>query len=323
METLQPIPYASVASGPGLESDRRGSLIALGVGAIVLGALAALVATFMLLAVAFMMVRPVVPIHVKAEIAAMVIIVVALTVALIWTGVSSIRLKRWVRPIALATAWTSILSTTLMVSGLSLLLAEMTAAPDRAGAVFFISCMVIFGIVIPALFVWGYGRDSVRRTLAAYDPNPSWTERCPVPVFCACVWLLLGGLLTFLLAVHAAAPFFGTYVVGVPAVLLTIAASITMLAAAVLMYLMRRIGWWMAMAVIALGFTSAIMTFSQRGMLEFYERGHTHPEALREIVRSTTMMGVTPIIFVVITLVFSVGYLIWIHRYFCTRACRS
>jgi hypothetical protein len=95
-----------------------------------------------------------------------------------------------------------------------------------------------------------------------------------------------------------------------------------MLGAAVLMYLMKPIGWWMGLAVIIIGFVSAILTLAQRGMLEFYARGHVHPEILGEMKRSPAMMGATPIVFITITMAFCVGYMVWVHRYFCTRTCR-
>lgn len=88
------------------------------------------------------------------------------------------------------------------------------------------------------------------------------------------------------------------------------------LAVGVLMFRLRVIGWWLAFVVIALGFTSAIMTFAKLGMLEFYRRGHASASDLQQLMNSSAMMGIAPIVITGVFGIVCLAYLMWVHRFF-------
>jgi hypothetical protein len=261
----------------------------------------------------------------------------------IWVGVDSIRCRRWIRPVVIAVGWITIVS---VVFALAFLLVGMKDLPLLVGqssqttvtttgaggvAVTTVTPMspansafplaMAFGVsllmlVIAGAYVWFYSTAAVRRTLEAYNHKGSWTERCPLPVFVACAALLMSAVSTITTAYQAVVPFFGTYVTGSAAIALDVGAAGIMLVAMVMMYRMRRAGWWMAIGVIALGFASAAITLVRHGAMEFYRRGHATAAELERLERSSVMNGWTPLVFVLVLGILSVGYLVAVGRYF-------
>jgi hypothetical protein len=243
----------------------------------------------------------------------------AAATVLIWTGVDSIRCRRWVRPVVVALGWPTLVTSLLMAVGLILCAATYvpsgpTADPDEGQPVLLIAFLVVFGVLGPVAFIVFYTLRSVRETLAAYDPSPSWTEATPLPVFVGCVSLVLFGLLTVAMSLVGAVPVFGTYVTGVAAVVLCIGAGAAMIASGVLMHLGRAWAWWMAAAVVVGGFASAIVTFCRLGIMEFYRRGRFNSFTLEEFGRVPAMSGITPIVFAAVVFAISMGYLLWMRR---------
>jgi hypothetical protein len=333
------IPYAAAAR-PQLERDRRGGLIAFGIISILIGALAgclAILTPLSLMMVAFVP-RAAVPPQPVVQIAMTAAIYAAAATLFIWTGIGSIRCRRWVRPIVISLGWPMIIMGVLGLAGWALLARDLPAmmaaarppppppgvpappAPPPGADVAITAAiavvMAVFYVIVPTAYVWFYSTRAVKQTLEAYDPGISWTQRPPLPVFAGAVNLALGGLMTLTLATVGAAPFFGFYVEGVPAALLVVAASAVLFAAAVLFYRVSILGWLLAVAVVTLGFVSAIMTVGQRGMSEFYSRGHADPEFLRMLERSPTMTGTIPVTFMAVTFLICITYLIWVRGYF-------
>jgi hypothetical protein len=312
----QPIPYATVLP-PTLERNRRGGLIAFGVVSILIGALAAFFAAFTSFVLTMVMTQvgqtPWWPMFVAPLVNA------AAATLFIWVGIASIRCKRWVRPVVISLGWATLIGGVMGLAGWLLLAKEQIRSPPREFkylTAFMASLISIFGIVIPAAFVWFYSTAAVRQTLAAYDPGPSWTERPPLPVFAGSVNLVLGGLMTLSLATVGAAPFFGQYIEGPAGVLLIVAAAIVMFAAAALFHRVHYLGWAMAVAVVVLGFVSAMLTMSRLGMREFYRAGGALPGQFDAIDHSRLMTGPTPLVFVAILFGICLIYLVWVRQYF-------
>ena len=334
-----PIPYAAVAR-PQLEHDRRGGLIAFGIISIVIGSLAgclAVLSPFSLMAMSFAP-GAVAPREVIIQIVITTVIYGAAAVLFIWTGIGSIRCQRWVRPIVISLGWPTIIAGFFTLAGWVLfardLPAVMAAAakvstppgarpppPPNTAALAAVAAvaMIVFYVIVPGAFVWFYSTRNVRLTLEAYDPTPSWTQRCPLPLFIGAVNLLLGGLLTLSLAPTGSVPFFGQYIQGALAGLLAVAAAVAMIAASVLFYRVNLLGWFIALAVVSVGFLSAIVTFTRLGITEFYTRGNVDHEILRVIENSPTMTGPIPIIFIAAAYLVCVTYLLWARRYFTVR----
>jgi hypothetical protein len=341
--TYDPIPYAQAAAAPVIENDRRGALIGFGVGSIIIGALWGCGALGLVMAVAMSLGFSGTLGVQFTELALAIAMYAAAATLFIWVGVDSIRCRRWVRPVVIAVGWITIASvsfglafvlvglkdlpillsqssqttvTTTGSGGVAVSTVTPLSPADSAVPLAMALGFSLVMLVIAGTYVWFYSTAAVRRTLEAYNPKRSWTERCPLPVFVACAAMLLSAASTLMTAYQAVVPFFGTYVSGSAAIVLDVGAAGIMLVAMAMMYRMRRAGWWMAIGVIALGFTSAAITLMRHGAMEFYRRGHATAVELERLERSSVMNGRTPLVFVLVLGVLSVGYLVAVGRYF-------
>jgi hypothetical protein len=311
---VTPIPYAAVER-PHLDRDRRLGLIAFGTVSILIGALAGFFAGLTSFAVMMVLTHstktPLWPFFAAPFINA------AAATLFIWTGIASIRCKRWARPVAISFGWPALIGGVMGLAGCLLLRKEVPSPPRGLNATTILAALfTFFGILIPAAFLWFYSTDAVRKTLAAYDPAPSWTQRPPLPVFAGSVNLVFGGLITLSLATFRAAPLFGQYLEGAAGAVLVVAAALVMFAAAVLFYRVRFLGWLMALAVVVCGFVSAMLTIGQLGVHEFYRHGGVGGELLDALLRSPTMTGPTPLVFVAILFTICLLYLLWVRPHF-------
>ena len=337
-----PAHIAYAAARPQIENDRRGGLIAFGVVSILIGSLAGCLAMLTPVSLAMMSFAPAAARDdVILDLIVATVFYAAAATLFIWTGIGSIRCRRWVRPIVISLGWPTIIAGVLGLAGwvffardlpAVLAMAAQTpatppvpgapappppAVPSSAGiAAIMAVVLAVFYLILPGAFVWFYSTQTVKRTLEAYDPRTGWTERAPLPVFAGAVNLALGGLMTLSLATAGAVPVFGHFLEGAPAALLVVAVALVMFAAAVLFYRVKFLGWFLAVAVVTFGFLSALITFSYRGIAEFYTRGRADPDVLRVIERSPTMTGVTPIVFMAVTFLICITYLIWVRPYF-------
>jgi hypothetical protein len=344
--TYNPIPYSHPAPAPGIENNRSGALIGFGVGSIVFGAIAGCGALSIVMAFGMTMGFGVGKTLALSDLIVALVMYAGMATPFLWVGVDSIRCRRWVRPVVIAGGWITIFSIifalafllvaakdfAILMSGSS---QTTVVTPARGGkgvtvvtspgassgfestiAFWTMLGTSLIGLLIAGAYVWFYSTAAVRRTLEAYNPEPAWTERCPLPVFVACAALLLAGLSTLASAVGGAAPFFGMYLKGPAAIGLDLGAAGLLLVAMVLMYRMDRAGWSIALVVVSLGFVSAALSLWRLGALEFYRHGHATAADLDRLAQSSVMSGVTPLVFTVTMGLVCVGNLVWVRRFF-------
>lgn len=321
--TLEPIAYATLER-PLLEKDRRGGLMVYGIISLLAGGAMGLWVALMGLGLmmTFMVGGGAGARTDLVAFAAVVGVYGGLATLFVWNGIDSIRRKRWVRPAVVAVGWPVILCGVAGIVAWVMGAVELADPPDRVEAAAIGGTVIgVFYVLAPGAYVWFYSTRHVRRTLEVYDPGPSWTERCPLPVFVLAANLVLLGVSVLPVALVRAVPFFGTYLRGIPAAAVVTWTGLLLILAGVLAYLGLRAGWWLALVTLAGGFTSAVVTFCMTGMLEFYRHGGLGEYELRQVARSEVLGGVTPIGFVVAALGVCVGYLLWVHRYFCGKGC--
>lgn len=338
---LNPIPYATPVV-PITADLRRGMLITFGVVSIMIGTGMGCVGLG-LAAVFFMFSLGGGPPPGRVEFPLLLFLAGYLGVLtlFLWVGIDSIRCKRWVRPVVIALAWVAVSSAGLMIVFSSIGLASvpvnsrrpppgMTAAAaaklpatapayvtgPRVGDLAAAICwLALLGIGAPALFIAAYSSAGVRRTLEALDrrAGPSWSERCPQRVLTACAALLIGGLATGAASGAASVPWFGSYLRGPAATGLALLTGAGLIAAAVLMYLGQRAGWWLATVIIVGGFASAIASLLNLGVIEFYRQGGASEFELDQAAMSPVWSGPAPVVLAVATGVLCAGYLLWIR----------
>jgi hypothetical protein len=266
----------SYRSAPSSEpAGRERLLLGMGVVLICLGAITA----FLSLAVVFAPLTDaragsVGPAFV-ARLAPRFLLLAGLATGLIWTGIASIRLQRWVRPVVMSVAGMVL----FMVGCAALQWLVGWVVPDidvgptpsvrrravRGPApvvapetVEMIGTVlgVLLATVLPGVFFVIYRARSVRRTLEEADPGLSWADRCPVPTLAAALGLGYAAFLCLLAIFTGTFPFFGDVLQGPLAVAAWAGVAALTVGAGLLVYRQNLAGPWLAIALVALGTTT-------------------------------------------------------------------
>lgn len=195
---------------------------------------------------------------------------------LIWTGIGSIRAQRWTRPIVLIIGTITLVM--VAVSGLALLTvipqmndaiagsATTMPAPavSRAMTWGFIAAMVLSYLIyllIPAAFVAFYRSEDVLRTLQYYDPQPRWTEQCPLPVLGAAIASALVAAGMLLAAIGSEIlTVFGVFVTSPMAMLGQLLIGGVFATTGYLLFRLDSKGWALAVVITTLSLLSAVVS---------------------------------------------------------------
>jgi hypothetical protein len=205
--------------------------------------------------------------------------------AFIRVGVGSVRRRRWARPLMLALAWTWLMGGAcvlfLLPGALDVLLGASAPVADATVARLVRIVMMVgtalFGVIVPALFIWTYSDRHLRLTCEAHDPQPDWTERCPPAVLGLSVGLGACGVIALLSALRPAVPLFGRLLTGWPGGLSLIVGAGICLWLAWETYALRMRGWWLTTAFLVLVGASTWVTLERVAPAELF-RAMGYPE---------------------------------------------
>jgi hypothetical protein len=252
---------------------------------------------------------------------------VVAAVVLIWLGIGSRQGKRWVRPLVIAgasmTAVSGLASLTPLIIGTISLARHPSTRPAAPGLppyfeVMILACGGVFVLllteVLPIIMLWFYGRKSVQDTLDQTDPNPRWTDRCPLPVLTWCLACALLGFGLMFAAVKGVFPFYNAVLVGLPAYITTAALGIMLLCGGILCFRMNPIGLVLSL-IVSLILASSYGTFVFLGNTQVYlDMMFAHmPKASRDMAER---MGTNPALAPAVIHIISVGYVLYLWRYF-------
>jgi len=119
-------------------------------------------------------------------------------------GLGSMKGRRWARAQLLIGAWVSVFFGTLGLALFLHILPELynmvadfgLLAPSAAMVVLYIAVAIILilQVAFPLQVIAFYSRASVRFTCERLNPDPSWTDRCPLPLLAMGFICLLGCL---------------------------------------------------------------------------------------------------------------------------------
>ena len=224
---------------------------------------------------------------------------VAVGAVLIWAGIGSLRRKRWVRSVMLVVSgsWllTGLFGTLLVVAMLDELLelALLDLETPPAGVLTFMRVVLLaacglVGIALPAAFLLAYRDPGVFRTCAAANPQPAWTERCPLPVLGFSLGLAAVALFAIPLSFRPVVPWFGKLITGAPGALAMLAFGAVSAALARWTYRLAPAAWWSSALLLVVVAASVVLTFNRIEPAE-YLRALGYPEAQLEVLASSTM----------------------------------
>lgn len=253
-----------------------------------------------------------------------------LSAAFLSLGLGSIKCRRWAHAITLVLSWVWLLAgaaALIMFVAMGPSIFESAAAaggqplPPSARAIIMVATigfLGVFFILVPGALVLFYGSTHVKATVGAMDPQPRWTDACPLPVLAVSLLAGFGAvtLLTMPIAYNGVMPLFGVILTGfLGSIVWAILAALLAYAAWSLYYL-RPVGWWIVVAVFVVLTVSNVVTFSRVELATLYrEMGYSEKQV--EQIANFSAFGPTQM--VVWTLGFMapvIGYLLFIKKYF-------
>jgi hypothetical protein len=250
-----------------------------------------------------------------------------LAVYFIWIGVGSNLARRWARALILVSSWLWLICG---ISGLIVMwlilpdMYEQMAAngqmPSSLAPVMMYSTlafMALLYVLWPGSLVLFYGSKQYRSTCEFRNPNPSWTDACPLPVlalsllfgFWACSALFMG-------CYDWVFPFFGFLLSG-PAGAFVVLCTICLLA-----YIswgtfrLNVRAWTWAVGLVFAWAISVGLTFSRHSLMDFYAKMRFPEEQLRLMKPLCTTHVPLIAAFCAVWFAVLLGYLLYTRRFF-------
>jgi hypothetical protein len=252
-----------------------------------------------------------------------------LAVAFIWLGIGSIRARRWAWTLTVVLSWMW-----LIMGGVGFVVFELIAGPMMSAAmeqqakmppqalvimqIVTGSCVGCIYILLPALFLVVYQRESMRATCQRRDPQVPWTDRCPMPVLALSIlFAFSASCMPTTAATGFVMPVFGMILSGGAGAAVILPLTLAMAYLAWGTYRLQMAAWWGTLLLLIVGILN-MATFSQTGLMEMYEKMRM-PAAQLEMIRKSGMIEAMsrwmPGMCLVSGIVW-LGYLLYVRRYF-------
>ncbi|MDF7823535.1 hypothetical protein P4B35_05880 [Pontiellaceae bacterium B12227] len=246
-----------------------------------------------------------------------------LAVWLIWMGIGTIRARRGIRLLMLATSWIMLVCGMLAMVMMFFVMPqafEVSEVPAEMMKPILVGVYVVLAVVyllFPTIGILFYGNRNVRATFEHRDSAPSWMEGCPLPVLVLVMMLLLAAIsLLMLIFMNCALPFWGIIVsgwAGAVVLLLVVGACLALAQGA---HNMRPWAWWGVLALLLIGLASQLITYGRIDVMEYYRAMGYTDEMLLQLSK---MEWVNSTSFNLMALFYSAPgfiYLLFIKRYF-------
>jgi len=254
----------------------------------------------------------------------------ALGILFVTLGIGSIKGRRWARAVTLVLSWawlvTGVLSIVMFIwfgPAVFNAIAETQGEPLPPAArtimmVVAVGFMAIFLVLVPGLLVLFYGSSHVKATVEAMDPQPRWTDACPLPVLAVSLLAAFGvlTLLTMPVAYNGTIALFGTILSGFAGSIVWLLLAALLGYAAWSIYHLRVAGWWIVLSMLVVLAISNVTTFSRVDLMTLY-RHMGYPEKQLELMEKFNIFTPPQIVmWSVLFMVPVIGYLIFIKKYF-------
>ena len=254
----------------------------------------------------------------------------ALGALLLTLGIGSIRGRRWARAVTLVLSWAGLVMGVLSIFMFIWIgptffdaIAEAGGEPLPPAArsimmVVVVGFMGVFLVLIPGLLALFYGSRNVKATVEAMDPQPRWTDACPLPVLAVSLFAAFGAvtLLTMPVAYNGAIPLFGTILSGFAGSIVWLVFAALLGYAAWSIYHLRVAGWWIVVSMLVVFTISNVITFSRIDLMALY-REMGYPEDQLELLEKVNIFTPAQIVgWSVVWVVPILGYLIFIKKHF-------
>jgi len=98
-------------------------------------------------------------------------------------------------------------------------------------------------------------------------------------------------LLIMVFVGHAAMPFFGMFLNGIPGILIYLVMAVLWTYAAWLLYQLDVRGWWLSLIIVAATFVSSMLTYAHHDIIELYQQMGYPQAQIEEIKKLNLMLG--------------------------------
>ncbi len=251
--------------------------------------------------------------------------------AFIWLGIGSIMARRWARALLLIMSWSTLILGLVIMAFLVAMsgtfLARMQATqssghqlPETAKWILVIMGGVfgVMFVILPAIWAFFYGGESVKATCERRDPIVRWTDRCPLPVLAVSLYMAFKATSMILISFsfHGAIPFFGIYLAGLPGIVVYFLFSALWFCVAWAFYNLDFRGWWVSVIAVCILPIAAAITYYQRGVMEFYKLAGYSGEKLTRLEHLRFLHGHNVVWLSLAAVIPWLGYLLFVKKYF-------
>lgn len=242
-------------------------------------------------------------------------------------GMGSIKALRWARTLMLVGSWVTIFFGTLVLALVlyllpwvyNLLADSGILSPQTALLALYagLSLLIVLQLVFPLAAILFYSLKGVQATCERRNPDPCWTDRCPLPLMAMGFVSGLGVSTVLLGATTNYVVFmFGQTWTGFAgfAVMAAIASACGYVGWGAFTRKMQ--AWWAAYAIILLASSSMMLTFAELEMDQLYERMGYSPDQVASLQQ---FPFVSPAVLTFVTCLWGImacTYLVWVRDCF-------
>ncbi len=200
-------------------------------------------------------------------------------IILIRCGIGSFNLRRWARDVMLVASCVWLLTRAITTLALVVFGIGAAVSSTETGASTTVTMPMVFLsllptpvilALIPGTLAFFYSRPSVKRTFLHYDPDPCWTDACPLPVLGLSFWYLLDALSHASIAALGEATSFRTELTGARAVLFMLFFAAVYLYIARGLYKLRMHAWCLAIALVSYRMLSSAVHSAPEDVADAY-----------------------------------------------------
>ncbi len=252
------------------------------------------------------------------------------------TGIETIRLRQWVRPVILSLMWPCLIMGVYALIFFIFIIPNLKNSMESGGATgsigaIAISCMfavaVVVYILIPLSLIGLFHGEHVRRYLECRNPRPSWVDAVPLPVFGLSLWYLLLSLGSLVVLATLGIPYlvlFGKVFTGPFLVIYALIYIIVFAVQAYGLYKLKPWSWWLTLALSivfsAAAMVNAINPPDATALSGSAELSSAQIKTTVAMMQSTKIPSLSMMIF---SSILFIGFMLYIRRFFISNGTAS
>lgn len=243
-------------------------------------------------------------------------------------GLGSVKARRWARALLLVGSWVAVFFSTLALALILYILPEIyNALADSSlvsprvalGVLYFaIFILAVLQILFPLVSIAFHGSKSVKATCERLNPEPSWTDRYPLPLLAMSFISVLGCLSIITCSTTNYVVFlFGHVSSGVPGVLVVAMISVACGYVGWGAFSRKMHAWWGAYIIVLLISSSMLLTFSELDMNTLYTHMGYSVEQIEKLEKVYPFNPATLTFISGAWGIMACVYLVWVRDCFC------